>query len=205
MCVARIAFPVLRPRAPRLWTNPTSVLVGSDRASKRVSKEVGHLRSVCLVLVNRGEQLIASLLAVAGAVHATTGVPSAMNEVVTLTLACPSLDQLEEMVDEAVDVLQELPVLPFAAALHVQATQCRDALRASRRHAFGPFVQRALSTKVLRLKIDALSYRESSVVREHISSGTMKAAPRGWADDEEDEVCVHDGAGLVGALPGDRL
>lgn len=137
-------------------------------------------------------------------VHATTGAPSAMNdvEVVTFSLACPSLEQLDEMVAEAVDVLAEVPTHPITHGLHQQVKQCRAALRASRRFGFGPFVLRALSTKVLRLKIDALSFRESRIAQQRASSESMPAAIASWPDVDHTDVAL---AQVATSLPAEQV
>jgi hypothetical protein len=106
------------------------------------------------------------------------------------------------MVAEALEVLEELPAHPIALGLHQQAKQCRAALRASRRFGFGPFVLRALSTKVLRLKIDALSFRESRIAQERISSESMPAATPAWPDVDRADVAR---AQVEASLPVDQV
>lgn len=169
--------------AARRWSHSGRGLGGSDQRDAEAARAIAHLRAVRLVLLNRGEP---SGLRSGGVLRNSERRLTRRRglcvviDIVTTMLGMPSLEQLDEMVEEAVDVLDETPHHVVADALRVQATQCRAALQASRLHAFGPFVLRALSTKVLRLKIDALSYRESRLGHERISSGTMQAAAAAW-------------------------
>jgi hypothetical protein len=125
-----------------------------------------------------------------------------MDEALTFTLAFPASDQLEELFAEALELLDEAPAFPPGHALHLQAAQCCVALDASRRLSFGPFAQRALSAKVLRLKIDAVTARELHRAKDRPTPLAMPAAPPAWPEvDSEQAARLADEM----ELPSDRV
>jgi hypothetical protein len=124
------------------------------------------------------------------------------DEAVSFSLVFPAAEELEDLVAEAIELLDEPPALPPDHTLHLQAAQCAAALDASRRLSFGPFAQRALSAKVLRLKIDAVSVREKHRAKERTTPLAMPAAPPAWPDVDSETLRR---AEMVDALPSDRV
>jgi len=71
-------------------------------------------------------------------------------------------------------------------------------------------VQRALSTKVLRLKIDALSFRESRIAQERVQPEQLQAAEQAaepaWGAVEPPEVTRPQFVASPGvAIPGEQV
>ena len=111
-----------------------------------------------------------------------------MGAVINVTWASPSLDQIEELVNESIEALDELHSMPADHPLRILAAQCRAAVVASRRLSFGPFAQRALTEKALRVKVDALMFLRSQLAEEGAGSGTIPKGTRAWPEEEREDL-----------------